>query len=77
MDVHGHGRIPGVRIQGVKQKDTMMGTPVSASSRRVTCQENLFFFFFFFLPTKSYPKLPPVKDNIFIADEGKGQILGT
>lgn len=27
------------------KKDTMMGTPVRASSRHVTCQENLVFFF--------------------------------
>ena len=29
------------------KKDTMMGTPVSASSRHVTCQENRVFFFSF------------------------------
>lgn len=63
----------------VKQQDTWMGTPVSASSRHMTCQVNWFFFFFSFfsLPTKSYPKLPPVNNSIFIANEGKGQIMGT
>lgn len=76
MDVHGHGRIQEVRIKSQATRH-LDGDSSKCFLKARDMSSELGFFFFFSLPTKSYPKLPPVNKSIFIANKGKGQILGT
>ena len=74
MDVHGHGRIQGVRIKSQATRHLDGDSNKCFLETRDMSSESGFFFF---PSNKSYPKLPPVNNSIFIANEGKGQILGT
>ena len=54
----------------VKQQDTWMGTPVSASTRHVTCQVN--WVFFFFSPSnKELSKTSPSEQEHIHCKQGK------
>lgn len=74
MDVHGHGRVQGIRINNQAKRHLDGESSKCFLSARDMSNES---FFFFSPPTEICPELPPVDNSIFVAKEGEGQILGT